>query len=48
VGAFTAAPFAGIDAALRSGRFQKAHRILFVTVTAGISVGLALYEQPAN
>ena len=46
-GAFTAAPLIGIDSALRSGRFQKAHRILFITVTAGISVGLALYENPA-
>ena len=41
----TAAPIAGIEAAMRSGRFQKARRILFLTVGAGISVGLAIYEQ---
>lgn len=44
-GALTAALIAGIEAALRSGRFRKARRILFVTVSAGIAVGLCIYEQ---
>jgi 3-oxoacyl-[acyl-carrier-protein] synthase-3 len=48
MGAFSAAPLAGIEAAMRSGRFQKAQKIVFITVSAGISVGLALYEQTAT
>ena len=44
-GTLTAAPITGIEAAMKSGRFQRARRILFVTVGAGISVGLAIYEQ---
>lgn len=46
VGALSASPMAGIEAARQSGRFEKAKRILFVTVGAGICVGLALYQQP--
>lgn len=45
-GALSAAPMAGIETAMQSGRFQKAKRVLFVTVGAGICVGLALYQQP--
>lgn len=48
MGALSAAPIAGIEASMRSGRFQKAKKIVFITVSAGISVGLALYEQPAT
>lgn len=47
-GALSAAPLAGLEAALQSGRFQRSRRVLFLTVGAGISVGLALYEQPVS
>jgi 3-oxoacyl-[acyl-carrier-protein] synthase-3 len=44
-GAHTASPIAALDAAIESGRFAAARTILFVTVGAGIVVGLALYRR---
>ncbi len=48
MGALTVAPLASIEAAQRNGCYQKAQRILFMTVTAGISVALALYQKPES
>lgn len=42
----TAAPIAALEAAEKSGRLAEAEHLLFVTVGAGISVGLALYKNP--
>ncbi len=44
-GIHTAAPIAALEAAERSGRLAEARQLLFVTVGAGISVGLALYRR---
>lgn len=44
-GAHTAGPIAALDAAIESGKFTAARTILFVTVGAGIVVGLALYTK---
>lgn len=44
-GAHTAGPIAALDAAIESGLFAAAKTILFVTVGAGIVVGLALYRK---
>lgn len=40
----TAGPMAALESALRTGRLARARNVLFVTVGAGISVGLALYR----
>lgn len=40
----TAGPIAALDSAMRSGQFAEAGNVLFATVGAGISVGLALYH----
>lgn len=40
----TAGPIAAIEGAMRAGRFTDARNVLFVTVGAGITVGLALYH----
>ncbi len=45
-GVHTAGPIAALEAAERSGRLAEAKHVLFVTVGAGISVGLALYRRP--
>jgi 3-oxoacyl-[acyl-carrier-protein] synthase III len=45
-GAHTAGPLAALEAAVRNGRFEEAEHTLFVTVGAGVTVGLALYRQP--
>lgn len=42
-GAHTAGPIVALEAAEKSGRLAEAEHLLFVTVGAGISVGLALY-----
>jgi 3-oxoacyl-[acyl-carrier-protein] synthase-3 len=44
-GAHTAGPIAALDAAIESGQFGAARTILFVTVGAGVVVGLALYRK---
>ena len=44
--AHTAGPIAALEAAERSGSLAEAREVLFVTVGAGISVGLALYRRP--
>ena len=41
----TAGPIAALEAALRSGRFSRAHHVLFVTAGAGISIGAAWYRS---
>ena len=43
----TAGPIAALEAAMASGRLARARHALFVTVGAGISVGLALYRGAA-
>lgn len=40
----TAGPLAALESAMRSGQFAEARNVLFATVGAGISVGLALYH----
>ena len=44
-GAHTAGPLVALEAAMRSGQFQEAKRVLFAAVGAGIVVGLALYQK---
>jgi 3-oxoacyl-[acyl-carrier-protein] synthase-3 len=41
----TAGPIAALEAAMTSGRFAGARHALFVTVGAGIAVGVALYRS---
>lgn len=41
--AHTAGPLAALEAAFTSGQFARARRTLFVTVGAGLAVGVALY-----
>jgi 3-oxoacyl-[acyl-carrier-protein] synthase-3 len=41
----TAGPIAALEAAFESGQFARARHTLFVTVGAGITVGVALYNQ---
>lgn len=43
--AHTAGPIAALESAFESGLFARARRTLFVTAGAGITVGVALYEQ---
>jgi 3-oxoacyl-[acyl-carrier-protein] synthase-3 len=43
--AHTAGPIAALDAAFASGKFAGARHTLFVTVGAGITVGVALYSH---
>lgn len=43
--AHTAGPIAALEAAVASGQFARARHTLFVTVGAGITVGVALYAQ---
>lgn len=43
----TAGPIAALEAAFASGQFARARRTLFVTVGAGITVGVALYAPAA-
>ena len=43
-GAHTAGPIVALDAANRVGEVRRGEDILFATVGAGISVGLALYQ----
>jgi 3-oxoacyl-[acyl-carrier-protein] synthase III len=43
--AHTAGPLLALDKAMQDGRFASAKRIVFVTVTPGIVVSVALYEQ---
>lgn len=42
---YTAGPAAGLEEALRDGRFQTARTALFVATGAGITVSLALYRS---
>jgi 3-oxoacyl-[acyl-carrier-protein] synthase-3 len=44
--AHTAGPLVALDAAIQSGQLARARRVLFVTASAGITVGSALYEKP--
>lgn len=44
----TAGPIAALEAAFTSGQFARARRTLFVTVGAGITVGVALYEHAGS
>jgi 3-oxoacyl-[acyl-carrier-protein] synthase-3 len=46
--AHTTGPIAALDAAMTSGDFRRARRTLFVTVGAGITVGVALYAQEVH
>jgi len=41
----TAGPAAALAKAIEDGRFAKAERVLFVTVGAGITVSLAMYQK---
>jgi 3-oxoacyl-[acyl-carrier-protein] synthase-3 len=43
--AHTAGPIAALEAAIASGLYQRAHRILFVTAGGGLTVAAALYTQ---
>jgi 3-oxoacyl-[acyl-carrier-protein] synthase-3 len=43
--AHTAGPIAALEVAFASGQFARARRTLFVTVGAGITVGVALYVR---
>lgn len=43
-GAHTAGPIAALEAAIRSRRFAEARHVLFVTVGAGVTIGVALYR----
>jgi len=40
----TGGPLAALEGAMRSGAFAEARHVMFVTVGAGITVGLALYH----
>ncbi len=40
----TAGPIAALDGVMQSGQFAEARNVLFATVGAGITVGLALYH----
>lgn len=40
----TAGPIAALEAAIRGGRFSRARHVLFVTASAGIAIGVALYR----
>ena len=42
----TAGPIAALEAAIESGDFLRARRVLFVTAGAGITVATALYTRP--
>ncbi len=44
----TAGPIAALEAAFASGQFARARRTLFVTVGAGITVGVALYTHEVS
>ncbi len=44
-GAHTTGPIAALEAAMASGRFAAARRILFVTAGAGITVTAALHRS---
>jgi len=44
----TAGPIAALEAAFVSGQFGRARRTLFVTVGAGITVGVALFVHPVS
>jgi 3-oxoacyl-[acyl-carrier-protein] synthase-3 len=44
VGAHTAGPIAALEAAMSSGRFAAARRVLFVAAGAGITISAALYR----
>ena len=46
--AHTAGPIAALEVAFASGQFARARRTLFVTVGAGITIGVALYVDPAQ
>ncbi|MGB8650614.1 MAG: 3-oxoacyl-[acyl-carrier-protein] synthase III C-terminal domain-containing protein [Mycobacteriales bacterium] len=43
--AYTAAPVAAIETAMRQGRWADAHTVLLVAAGAGISVAVSLYRQ---
>ena len=43
--AHTAGPLLALDKAMQDGRFARAKRVLFVTVTPGIVVSIALYDR---
>jgi 3-oxoacyl-[acyl-carrier-protein] synthase III len=45
--AYSTAPIAGLQAALRSGRLREARNTLMLAAGAGITVALALYRQAA-
>jgi 3-oxoacyl-[acyl-carrier-protein] synthase III len=47
-GAHTAGPIAALEAAMESGRFAAAKRVLFVTAGAGITIAVALYRTASN
>jgi 3-oxoacyl-[acyl-carrier-protein] synthase-3 len=44
----TAGPIAALEAAFASGQFARARRTLFVTVGAGITVGVGLYAREVS
>ena len=46
-GAYTTAPIAALQAAIKSGRFGEAQNVLLLAAGAGITVALALYRQTA-
>lgn len=41
----TAGPIAALEAAIASGRFARAHHVLFVTAGAGVTIAAALYRR---
>jgi len=45
VSAFTVAPLAAVEAAIKSGRLGEARNTLMLAAGAGITVALALYRQ---
>ncbi|TMQ10565.1 MAG: hypothetical protein E6J91_25980 [Deltaproteobacteria bacterium] len=44
-GSHTAGPIAALEAAIASGQFGRARHTLFITVGAGLTVGLVLYRS---
>jgi 3-oxoacyl-[acyl-carrier-protein] synthase-3 len=44
-GAHTAGPIAALEAAMESGQFARAQKMLFVTAGAGLTIATALYKR---
>jgi 3-oxoacyl-[acyl-carrier-protein] synthase III len=44
-GAHTAGPFAALEAAVRSGLFERSRKALFLTAGAGLTIATALYSH---